>query len=267
MHLVYENTKEEIIAIKKTPVHRPPHLHNALEIVYVTEGCVELGVGEELFHMNQGDIGFIFPNIIHHYQVFSCQRNQAIYLNASPFLVDRFTDILENKAPKPPVIKASSIEPDVYHAFNSILGAQKDDITLVQAYLQIILARCIPKFQLVDKKSVGSTDLIYRTVSYVSGNFKHSITLESMARDLGVSKYVLSRIFSKTFHKNFNQYLNDARLGYACQRLENTNDTITELCLDSGFKSLRTFNRAFKEKFKTTPSEYRKTFVRNWNMM
>lgn len=37
MHLVYENTKEEIIAIKKTPVHRPPHLHNALEIVYVTE--------------------------------------------------------------------------------------------------------------------------------------------------------------------------------------------------------------------------------------
>ena len=110
MHLVYENTKEEIIAIKKTPVHRPPHLHNALEIVYVTEGCVELGVGEELFHMDQGDIGFIFPNIIHHYQVFSCQRNQAIYLNASPFLVDRFTDILENKAPKPPVIKASSIE-------------------------------------------------------------------------------------------------------------------------------------------------------------
>ena len=228
MHLVYENTKEEIIAIKKTPVHRPPHLHNALEIVYVTEGCVELGVGEELFHMDQGDIGFIFPNIIHHYQVFSCQHN---------------------------------------HAFNSILGAHKVDMTLVQAYLQIILARCIPKFQLVEKGSVGSTDLIYRTVSYVSGNFKHSITLESMARNLGVSKYVLSRIFSQTFHKNFNQYLNDARLGYACQRLENTNDTITELCLDSGFKSLRTFNRAFKEKFKTSPSEYRKTFVRNWNMM
>lgn len=60
MHLVYENTKEEVIAIKKTPVHRPPHLHNALEIVYVTEGCVELGVGEELFHMDQGDMVLSF---------------------------------------------------------------------------------------------------------------------------------------------------------------------------------------------------------------
>lgn len=146
MHLVYENTKEEIIAIKKTPVHRPPHLHNALEIVYVTEGCVELGVGEELFHMDQGDIGFIFPNIIHHYQVFSCQHNQAIYLNASPFLVDRFTDILENKAPKPPVIKAFSIEPDVYHAFNSILGAQKDEHYIGPGSIcRLILAKMYPE--------------------------------------------------------------------------------------------------------------------------
>ena len=127
MHLVYENTKEEIIAIKKTPVHRPPHLHNALEIVYVTEGCVELGVGEELFHMDQGDIGFIFPNIIHHYQVFSCQHNQAIYLNASPFLVDRFTDIWKQSA-KATRNKSFLHRTDVYHAFNSILSAQKDDI-------------------------------------------------------------------------------------------------------------------------------------------
>ena len=72
MHLVYENTKEEIIAIKKTPVHRPPHLHNALEIVYVTEGCVELGVGEELFHMDQGDIGLTFKNIFNHLKGVSC---------------------------------------------------------------------------------------------------------------------------------------------------------------------------------------------------
>ena len=186
--------------------------------------------------MDQGDIGFIFPNIIHHYQVFSCQHNQAIYLNASPFLVDRFTDILENKAPKPPVIKAFSIEPDVYHAFNSILGAQKTTLHWSRRICRLSWQDVSQNFSWLRRGSVGSTDLIYRTVSYVSGNFKHSITLESMARNLGVSKYVLSRIFSKTFHKNFNQYLNDARLGYACQRLENTNDTITELCLDSGFK-------------------------------
>ena len=84
-----------------------------------------------------------------------------------------------------------------------------------------------------------------------------------MAKDLGVSKYVLSRLFSKTFHRNFNQYLNDARLNYACHRLENTSDSITNICLDSGFESQRTFNRVFKERYKISPSDYRNTCVKD----
>ena len=96
---------------------------------------------------------------------------------------------------------------------------------------------------------------------------KHQIpytftSLEEMAKDLGVSKYVLSRLFSKTFHRNFNQYLNDARLNYACHRLENTSDSITNICLDSGFESQRTFNRVFKERYKISPSDYRSTCVK-----
>ena len=82
------------------------------------------------------------------------------------------------------------------------------------------------------------------------------------AKDLGVSKYVLSRLFSKTFHRNFNQYLNDARLNYACHRLENTSDSITNICLDSGFESQRTFNRVFKERYKISPSDYRSICVK-----
>lgn len=42
-----------------------------------------------------------------------------------------------------------------------------------------------------------------------------------------MSKYVLSRVFSKTFHRNFNQYLNDARLvGNIFQQLYTIADTM-----------------------------------------
>ena len=92
-------------------------------------------------------------------------------------------------------------------------GTAPKDIWIVQSYLQIILARCVPLLTQTEKSQVGSNDLIYQTVSYISANFRKSFLLEDMAKDLGVSKYVLSRVFSKTFHRNFNQYLNDARLG------------------------------------------------------
>ena len=80
MHLSFVDTKEEILALKRKSKHVAPHLHNALEIVCVTNGTLELGVGQELYHMEKGDIGFVFPDIIHHYQVFSSGVNKAVYI-------------------------------------------------------------------------------------------------------------------------------------------------------------------------------------------
>ncbi len=92
-------------------------------------------------------------------------------------------------------------------------------------------------------------DMKEEIVSYISVNFRKSFLLEDMAKDLGVSKYVLSRTFSKTFHRNFNQCLNDARLGL-CKATGWKILTIRlyTICLDSGFESQRTFNLLFKEK-------------------
>ena len=100
--------------------------------------------------------------------------------------------------------------------------------------------------------------MVYQTVSYIAKNFKEAITLDGMAKDLGVSKYRLSRVFSATFHKNFNQYVNEQRLNYVVSMLENTNQSITEIALDAGFQSLRTFKRTFQEVYKVSPREYRK---------
>ncbi len=47
----YEERKEKFSIIKKKPHHVPPRLHNAIELVYVTQGGLELGVGYELYHM------------------------------------------------------------------------------------------------------------------------------------------------------------------------------------------------------------------------
>ena len=45
------------------------------------------------------------------------------------------------------------------------LETEQSDITVAQAYLQIVLARCMGKLNLVEKSNVGSRDLIYQTVS------------------------------------------------------------------------------------------------------
>ena len=121
MQLKYVDTKEEIIAVNKKSKHIEPHLHNALEIICVTNGALELGVGQELYHMEKGDIGFVFPDIIHHYQVLTPGVNTAIYLIASPLVISKFADIMQSMAPEYPIIRSEKVE----QALNWNINEQK----------------------------------------------------------------------------------------------------------------------------------------------
>lgn len=258
MYPTYETRNKEISYEYKNSVHVPPHLHEAIEVVYVTKGSVELGVGKELYHMEEGDFGIVFPNVIHHYQVFSDGENKAIYLFIEPTVLINFQEELRKYCPENPVIKRANLRSDIVSSVKALTKSQHENSIMKQAYVQIIMACVFSTVTLVDKDSVGDDNLIYRAVSYVAKNFKNHISLELMAKELGVSKYVISRMFSKTFHCNFCKYVNKTRLNCARAYLENKDYSITDICLDCGFESQRTFNRVFKEEYKMTPREYRK---------
>lgn len=263
MFPVYEEKKKNLHVHLRTSAHASPHLHNSIEFIYITEGTLELGMGQELFHMEEGDFAVIFPDVIHHYQVFSPGENKAVYLWAKPALAGQFADMIQSSCPEDPVIKKEKVHRDIVNAVSCLRANRKEpDSSLVveQAYVQILLARSIPCFRMMEKSSVESNDIIYQTVSYIARHFRDEVSLEKMARDLGISKFTLSRVFSGTFHRNFNQFLNEQRLNYVTVHLECTDESITDICLDAGFESQRTFNRVFRERYRMTPREYRNLY-------
>ncbi len=282
MYAVYEDLEEFEIHKKKSN-HVPPHVHTSVEIVYVTSGTQEVGVGQELYHMEAGDVAVVFPDLIHHYQVFSTGKNRQIVMQANPVLAGSYLKTLQQLAPKQPIVKAADVHEDVVYAFDRLaqmkiaklyprknirmtpaptrtgekLPVDPNDEVIHQAYLQIILARLLPRLTLVERTEMESNDLIFRTVSYIAQHFTEEMTLTSMAADLYVSPYALSRIFSSTFHTNFNQYLNNSRLQYVTYLLKYTDQSITEAYENAGFESQRTFNRVFKDNFHMSPRDYR----------
>lgn len=257
MQLTYERKSEGVSVECKKSVHVPPHLHTAVEIAYVTEGTLEIGVGKELYHMEKGDFAIVFPNVIHHYQVFNSGKSKAIYMFLEPSLIPSFFEDLQKYSPKCPVITKDKIHVDIVNSINALVNLEDNNAMIIRAYAQIIIAHVFSDMEMIEKDSIGSDDIIYCAVEYVAKNFKREMQLEKMAYELGVSKYVLSRVFAKTFHCNFNKYVNGVRLSYAISALENSNESITSICLDAGFESQRTFNRVFKERYKMTPREYR----------
>lgn len=256
----YDENVDKLHVVHKISHHLPPHMHDTPEFIYVTNGTLELGVEQKFFHMEKGDFAIVFPNIVHHYQVFSKEINSAVYVYSPLNMVGKFADTLMEYSPKNPVIQGRKVRPDVVNAIKSLVEDDEIDSMIEQAYLQIMLGRSLPVFELEKRVPRRCDDIIYQTICYIAGNFKENLYLEKMAKDIGVNKFAISKVFSEIFHSNFNQYLNEQRIHYVCSMLEHSDYPITQIAYEAGFQSQRTFNRVFKEMFQMTPRQYRNRY-------
>ncbi|MBR5507608.1 MAG: helix-turn-helix transcriptional regulator [Clostridia bacterium] len=84
------------------------------------------------------------------------------------------------------------------------------------------------------------------------------ISIDQISKDLKISKSCISHTFSEKFRIPFRTYINTLRLREAVKLLENTSKSITEIAAESGFETIRTFNRSFTQSFGISPSQYRK---------
>lgn len=91
------------------------------------------------------------------------------------------------------------------------------------------------------------------------------LTIKTLANAMQVREYMLRRFINqKLGYRNFNQFLNEFRVGKAIEILKKNGESsakISSIALDVGYASLSSFNKAFKELQGITPSVYRNKLV------
>lgn len=84
------------------------------------------------------------------------------------------------------------------------------------------------------------------------------LSRETIAGALSMDLVLLGTDFKAATGKYLKQYVNQLRLDHAYRLLLETRDKIIDIAYESGFESLRTFNRVFFHAMGDTPSIYRK---------
>jgi len=83
-----------------------------------------------------------------------------------------------------------------------------------------------------------------------------------LARELGISEGVVSRIINTHFCKSFPQLLNEHRIEDSKRLLLETRASIKVVSEEVGFNSVPSFNRVFKDVVGQSPSSYRKNVIK-----
>src|SRR4051794_27065473 len=100
------------------------------------------------------------------------------------------------------------------------------------------------------------SELARATLSYISQDFHGS--LERLAAKLGITDRHMRKVFQDEFGVSPVEYWQTQRLLLAKQLLTDTCLPVASVAMASGFKSLRRFNVALKERYRMTPTELRK---------
>ena len=254
------------------------HLHQHVEILYLKEGDVTVMYDGKKYDLTSGDFLIVFPYKLHTYvsntlvlnedgSIAEVEKFSIVIFN--PNLVPPLADFFSTTSPVCPVIRhdtpGTDELQDIMHSLWHVSTIKKrhdlnrEEITLIRSGLLLAICQLIfKKIELVESVS-SSTPLAKSITNYCIANYHENITLESIAKELGISKFYVSRIFTQKMNVKFNDYINSLRVIEACNYLRNTQKSVNEISELVGFSTQRTFNRAFTKQFGLSPSDYRKT--------
>lgn len=263
MKLFYENDSARFLFRTYQSLSFPAHMHSGLELFMVEDGEIEVTIAGQTTTLHQGDISLAFPNQIHSYETISTHSpNHGVLILCPAEISGDYLSTLLSSHPVNPFITKKQLHPDITYALKSILKTPPDNpdhIPLIRAYIHLILAHIIPKLVLKKNRDMPSPDLAAELIIFLSEHYTEPVTLNTLSKELGVSKYSVSRIFSEKLNISFSNYLNTLRIDYAKQLLQGSNHNILTISLMCGYDNIRTFNREFKALCGCQPREYRKT--------
>lgn len=265
----YEKTREIIdqLYISEGQNFCQSHFHRHIELLYVLESGLLVTVNKETHLMNAGEVAIMDSFDIHSYP--NPKQLKSISLVIPVALCPEYkkrtkqlmlsSHFVTDSKPCSEILCFLRMMQEHTHTFDTPLSlttrySPRDEVFIfgcVTAIMGVIL-RVIP---LAKREKNNDDDLTKNLLIYLDNHYNENITLETLAKHFGYSKFYFSKICQKILNSSMTKYLNKLRILKFLED-DRSDATLTELASKHGFSSMRTFQRAFKEYVGITASEY-----------
>ena len=225
------------------------HFHKNFELIYVFSGNLQLKVDSISETISAGDFALIHPNQVHSFN--SIEENYIWIAVFSEDFVKEFARITKGKYGLSLAFKCSDAEQEYLKSV--LLTNEKQDILSLKACLYTVCNRYLKEIKTSEKPNIN-TDLAHVIIDFTEKNFRENITLADIAKETGYEYHYFSRCFKRIFNINFKTFLNQYRFNYAENLILQGEKSLAEIAMESGFGSVRNFNRIYRRFANKTPT-------------
>lgn len=258
-----------------TPNHlrynMPYHWHTECEIIRVIDGEFVLLIDNEKVIAQKNNILFINSGIFHGGLPNNCIYECIVFdmklllktnHNCSKEIYDivNHNKLITHKFPSDLVALNSCCE----SLFESMKVKDIGYEFIAQGSLYYLLGiilknKLYVKNNTQTKKTKEKFIQFKNVISLIENEYKNPLSLDDLSKASGMSPKYFCRFFREMSSKTPMEYLNYYRIETACEKLLETELSVTEIALDCGFNDLSYFIKTFKKHKGLTPRKYLKS--------
>lgn len=255
-----------------------PHLHNALEFIYILSGNFKVYANDIKFVMTKGDLCFFRGGTVHHtytvdesggsYFVIKIEPSVILGLANEKFGISYMLQfMLQNENSKilwkAEELSDSKIQRAVENTLTEHLSREFGNDIAMKIYASKLVLEIL-RYEnsttgIIDAFSYDTelTKQIYSAVLYINANYNRNISALECANHLNMSYSYFSRSFKRITGKSFKEYLNETRINQAEKLMFSTDRTITDISESCGYNSVSYFISQYRQLRGRTPKKHR----------
>ncbi len=256
------------------------HWHSYGEILLVGPGKTNIyKVGKNTYELSEDDLVIVWPMEMH--AIVDANREDSLVIQFSNAFINSLFDLRRiMRIYRNLHVICGNAHPELAAKLKVLTGQMKEiffaqgqgrEIKCCMLLMEFMLTLLEYRKELapeLDEDDSGYTDDVMRRMLSVTDYIKNNLTSDdlsqgAMAKMAGISRDYFSRLFKSITGMNYSKWLNLIRLEKASELLAQEGRTLTEVAMLSGFQSIPSFNRVFREEKGMAPREYRALFVGN----
>lgn len=233
------------------------HWHENLEILYITNGTVSIMSDANTITANKDDIVIINSNNMH--TIHSLSESSRYYC----IIIDKkfcseFGLYIEEI-----VFQCHISDEKAGIKYLSIVNELTIQNTLYKACVKALITDFLiylyrnfklSETALSNKQENIKIESVKKSIKYIQENYEKNLSIDDIAKKIGLSKFYLCRIFKEITGNTIILYINLIRCSNAKQLLQSGKYTVSEAAFLCGFDNLSYFSKTYKKHIGCLPS-------------
>ncbi|RCX18588.1 AraC-like DNA-binding protein [Fontibacillus phaseoli] len=252
------------IGISEAKVRRPafksPRIEPHYSLIFILDGeGIFIQKGKK-YQLRRNDLFGVFPQVPHEYFSVECDPMHYIRLT---FEGSQCVQLLERIGIKrcTPIKVNGYTSSALLHLRELIVQAENTgdrdrDLVRLSTFLQLFrsLSRHVPD----EIRNIDCSDeWLERGREHMELHYSEDISIESIARYVGIERSYFSRKFKTAYGITPLKYLQNIRIHAAKKLLETTDLSLAAIAPSVGYVDIFSFSKAFKKNTGISPVEYR----------